>query len=843
MYTSFSVAAVLGSFLLTAVAAANVPPTSSNSSVTTNEDNAVIFNFNANDPDGQNSNLIFHIVSGPSSGVLVQKGTAPSRHEYTPNLNYNGADSVTFYVTDAGGAASGTATVTLTINAVNDRAVAIPATFSLVNGQTVLQGQLQGTDVESDPATLDFFSFADPSHGTVTIVKDTGAFTYTASNSTYRGSDSFQFKVKDDGAFRSDPATVTLWLTEDTATLFGAADTFGTYGLTINSGQYLLQSPVENWQFDPGTTAYFAAVADDGTVFTANYTQTYNAFLIANCSMVVSCFNPSSPTCYDAETQQAEHVSHIRIPNANDELFTPDVATTPCSDLDPFDALGADVSDVVFMPDAQAGDAVVFVSTIGSISSNGDAYPAFGKLHKTNGSWSLDEASLRWAEDLQDSEFDNTGANVACLGGTGVDCGGFSEAERLPRSGNIIVGGYTGQRLVVLSPAGEVVAAYEIPLYGDTPCESTASMVLSPRAIQVDPTSAVDDERFAVVYDSSAVDAQYVQEFRYVEATQELSPVSVAFAPYSASSAASLSCSAGVRGSEPMYDETGNLWLATMVSATDSKMHVFTKDAVTGLRRTETDCSYTDPATSLPRQFGSRCRSDFDLGLTHYASPKLAWSVPLAATLTEDTAADSFFGLDLFDGRLFRIERVSSSNPHIFSVSANSLDLGINRLDDIFINRGAFDPAAGALWATAGVRRPVSNCTFFDCVWEVGQSSDNYLFRLDVDEATAAWPKALSASAATSVTAGNPVTVSVVSNVISNLDATLSGLYVYGDPTVDTAQRIALSVSGAGATRTYSATIPGSSLSGMSPNAIWRMFIKQSGVTRGTVVVGRIKVN
>ncbi len=95
----------------------NTAPVANNQSVTTNEDTPVNVTLAATDADG---NFLNYAVTNPAHGTLT--GTAPNL-TYTPALNYNGADSFTFKVND-GFVDSSTATVSITINSVNDPPVA-----------------------------------------------------------------------------------------------------------------------------------------------------------------------------------------------------------------------------------------------------------------------------------------------------------------------------------------------------------------------------------------------------------------------------------------------------------------------------------------------------------------------------------------------------------------------------------------------------------------------------------------------------------------------------------------------------------------------------------------------
>ena len=71
----------------------------------------------ANDTDADGSSLTAVLVSGASHGTLTLN--ADGSFSYTPTADYNGSDSFTYKVSD-GAELSGAATVTITVNAVND---------------------------------------------------------------------------------------------------------------------------------------------------------------------------------------------------------------------------------------------------------------------------------------------------------------------------------------------------------------------------------------------------------------------------------------------------------------------------------------------------------------------------------------------------------------------------------------------------------------------------------------------------------------------------------------------------------------------------------------------------
>jgi len=81
----------------------------------------------ANDSDIDSASLTAALVSGPTHGVLSLN--ANGSFTYTPAANFNGSDSFTYKAND-GSLDSNLATVSLTINPVNDAPVAVADAYS-----------------------------------------------------------------------------------------------------------------------------------------------------------------------------------------------------------------------------------------------------------------------------------------------------------------------------------------------------------------------------------------------------------------------------------------------------------------------------------------------------------------------------------------------------------------------------------------------------------------------------------------------------------------------------------------------------------------------------------------
>lgn len=183
----------------------NDPPIAEDDSATTDEDQPVTINSIINDSDIDN-NLdasTTEVLSGPSNGSMVNNGDGT--FSYTPNENFNGADSFVYQVCDTDGACD-TATVTIIVNPVNDAPVANNDGVTTLEDEAVTFPVLNNdSDVDGD--TLTVASFTQPANGAVVQNPD-GTFTYTP-DPNYFGSDSFTYTVCD-ASGACDTATVNI---------------------------------------------------------------------------------------------------------------------------------------------------------------------------------------------------------------------------------------------------------------------------------------------------------------------------------------------------------------------------------------------------------------------------------------------------------------------------------------------------------------------------------------------------------------------------------------------------------------------------------------------------------
>ena len=178
------------------VRGSNDPPVAHAFTATTAEDVPLALTLSATDPDLDT--LVLSITSSPASGRLT--GTPPAL-VYEPDADFFGSDRFVFAASD--GITSTSATVSLTITAVNDRPIANDLS-SITSEDTALALVLTASDVDGDALTL-----------SITGAPESGTLTGTPPNVTYlpdpnfAGTDRFTF-VATDGQITSGTATVTI---------------------------------------------------------------------------------------------------------------------------------------------------------------------------------------------------------------------------------------------------------------------------------------------------------------------------------------------------------------------------------------------------------------------------------------------------------------------------------------------------------------------------------------------------------------------------------------------------------------------------------------------------------
>ncbi|HKA59929.1 MAG TPA: Ig-like domain-containing protein, partial [Gemmatimonadales bacterium] len=202
--------------------AVNDAPVATNDSFSLNED--AILTVGApgvlgNDADVDDPTLSALLVTGPAHGTLIFN--SDGSFTYTPAVNFNGADSFTYQAND-GEADSNIATVSLTINAVNDAPVLAAIGNKTVDEQTLLTFTAGAVDVDSETLV---FSLDTGAPAGAAIDPSSGVFTWTPTAAQGPGSYQVTVRVSDNGTPALDDFETITIVVNDAAT--GGIDLVG----------------------------------------------------------------------------------------------------------------------------------------------------------------------------------------------------------------------------------------------------------------------------------------------------------------------------------------------------------------------------------------------------------------------------------------------------------------------------------------------------------------------------------------------------------------------------------------------------------------------------------------
>ena len=207
----------------------NSAPTAANDAWTINEDQTLTKDaasgLLANDSDLNGDKMTAVKVTDPAHGVLTFN--SDGSFTYVPTANYHGSDSFTYKVND-GSADSDPATVTFTIDSVNDAPVAVVNTYTVDEDATLTKNAADGVltnDTDADSDTLTAVLVDNVAHGALTL-NSNGSFTYTPT-ANYHGTDTFTYKAYD-GTEYSAIVAVTLTVNSVDDAGKGEADAYTT---------------------------------------------------------------------------------------------------------------------------------------------------------------------------------------------------------------------------------------------------------------------------------------------------------------------------------------------------------------------------------------------------------------------------------------------------------------------------------------------------------------------------------------------------------------------------------------------------------------------------------------
>jgi Ca2+-binding RTX toxin-like protein len=190
------------------VDAVNDAPDAVEDVIVVNEDTSITFNIVANDTDVEDGSVVADSVlikSDVANGTLINNGDGTVT--YIGDENYFGDDSFSYTVTDTAGLVSDIATVSITVNPVNDAPIAADGVRTTNEDEAVSFNIFDNvSDIEDGTFDVTNITLGEVANGTLVNNGD-GSVTYTG-DANFFGEDSFTYSVKDSEGLESNTATV-----------------------------------------------------------------------------------------------------------------------------------------------------------------------------------------------------------------------------------------------------------------------------------------------------------------------------------------------------------------------------------------------------------------------------------------------------------------------------------------------------------------------------------------------------------------------------------------------------------------------------------------------------------
>lgn len=493
------------------------------------------------------------------------------------------------------------------------------------------------------------------------------------------------------------------------------AQTLSIVGAPGTLGGYLNDSSVDavevaGWGFGPGQAAYMSAVAADGTVFVGTTPFTDNQAKPTAAGMELAAFDPT-----------ARRFTRMVIPSTTGQtvLGNPNARYRGVG--------GGDVADVLVVPEPDpargAGERVVFLSEIPYFGWNAAVdgqLPTLGQVVRdgADGPWHYEPSLSYTAQQLAAGLTPQRSAAAFPVPGPSQPPNprGPASIARLPRSGHLVVAQYFGYgqqhsgALLVVDLAGQVRAFWQYP----EPRPLGLTVLVRPREVTVDPTSAADDERFALISDCYNAEGKVqpftVQEFSYSASTGTIRPMSTAVRAAQDGSRMETAC----------FDAAGTLFVARTRAdgLTADRVAVYPKIGGERGLVTRSPAVGNWPATS----WGTTCRPDHLIGGSGDGG--------LVRSLTLDPASGGLL-LAGVDGSLMAIQPEGAGRQMTFRVGPR-IDLGLDLLRRrstmyVGLRRGAVDAQRRLLWL------PVNQLVLDAIEWPYPPFKlDQWLLRIDL---------------------------------------------------------------------------------------------------------------
>ena len=259
----------------------NDPPTAVNDVAVTDEDQEVLIDLIGNDVDVDGNLVIatLTLLTNTINGLLEDNGNGTVN--YVPNPDFNGQDSFTYTIEDDDNAISNVATVTITINDINDAPVANDDAVNTDEDVTVnIPVILNDTDVDGSIVPGSITVVSNPANGSL-LIKNDGTVDYTP-DENYNGLDTYTYTVQDNDGALSNIATVTISVNDINDALVARNDTVSTNEDTAVQIDVLANDEDPDTPIDPSSVTVVTNPINGTAEVNADGTVTYTPNLLYN---------------------------------------------------------------------------------------------------------------------------------------------------------------------------------------------------------------------------------------------------------------------------------------------------------------------------------------------------------------------------------------------------------------------------------------------------------------------------------------------------------------------------------------------------------------------------------
>lgn len=266
---------------------------------------AVTIDVTANDTDADGDALNVTTATATNGTVTTATNNILT---FTPDTGFEGFAQIDYVIADPAGALA-SATVSVSVNNINDAPVAVNDSYTInedvllnVNGSNQPTLLANDTDNNGDALTVDTAAFVDVTNGTLTLSAD-GTFTYQA-NLNFFGSDSFRYQINDgQGGTAVADVSLTITSVNDDPTAVDDTQT-ATEETLVNIDVLINDSDIEN-----DTFTITAATAQHGLVTFAtgtsiNYTPDLDFFGTDTIDYTITDANQGTASAMVAVTVQ-----------------------------------------------------------------------------------------------------------------------------------------------------------------------------------------------------------------------------------------------------------------------------------------------------------------------------------------------------------------------------------------------------------------------------------------------------------------------------------------------------------------------------------------------------------